>query len=871
MKVSHWIGLKVASRAGLLKEYRERVRDSWVATENISYRKFLSHHDQGFWKWVKDNVDVAIAPVEGVKKAGALLSKGVAALSVVGIWNGSPKNEEGIPELHPQLKYFAQPGREAVIVFDQDGKIKTQASVTAARERLRDCFRQACCKVTCLAWETEEKGIDDAIAANGSQWFDEMWKKRGSKPKTVKLSRIEHDLPAWNEKSITDWLATLYEKKLIYEDRTKEWYLYGGQKEGVWSITSNESIERMLMTQMDNLLDESKKFNKQIYTAMKSVKESNRDKFEKKELLSQLKEQLIDYRSYKLRFVKDCRERLSRVVLIDKFVSKSDPNLIPMANGVLDLQDRILHPHSPKNHYTSALPYEYAPNTPYQPIKEWLIEMLEGDLSLVEVVRAYLHGVVTGRCDWQKYLELIGPGGTGKSTLIRLAIALVGFENVHNTTFKKLEKSNFETASIKDKRLVVITDAERYTGDVSTLKALTGQDTLPYEKKRQQATGGFKPTCMVILAANENIKTSDYTSGLERRRVTVKMKNKISGIKQKDLINISDEGLITGEFASYLPGLLNWVLGLDGDKARHLINNVNNRSIKMTLERVETLIENNPIAAWLNANIVYDPSAQTHVGLAVKSADIEEGYLRANELLYPNYCAYCDASNLKPVNMQRFSALLLDFCQNQLNLSDVFKDENRNGRYIQGLRIREVNDLDPRFIEFVALQRTKDSDHQVASSSTSGDLVFSTIFMGEGFGVYGDYYCNNQSKNYTSIPIPVMEGLVFQVVGNEDEKITKESPTPSTPSPTKVVEVTNAKTSIQPETKTSEKKKVVIHWDDLMAGIEREIKRIGWTIKDAQEYILAKYQKHSRELMSDAQLLELFNYLKGYQVNPQQI
>ena len=106
-------------------------------------------------------------------------------------------------------------------------------------------------------------------------------------------------------------------------------------------------------------------------------------------------------------------------------------------------------------------------------------------------------------------LELIGPGGTGKSTLIRLAIALVGFENVHNTTFKKLEKSNFETASIKDKRLVVITDAERYTGDVSTLKALTGQDTLPYEKKRQQATGGFKPTCMVILAANENIKTSD--------------------------------------------------------------------------------------------------------------------------------------------------------------------------------------------------------------------------------------------------------------------------------------------------------------------------------------------------------------------------
>ena len=96
-------------------------------------------------------------------------------------------------------------------------------------------------------------------------------------------------------------------------------------------------------------------------------------------------------------------------------------------------------------------------------------------------MRAYLLGIVTGRTDWQKYLELIGPGGTGKSTFTRLAIALVGQENVHTTTLKKLEGEKFETASIAGKRLVLINDSERYAGEVGKLKNLTGQDTLPYE------------------------------------------------------------------------------------------------------------------------------------------------------------------------------------------------------------------------------------------------------------------------------------------------------------------------------------------------------------------------------------------------------
>ncbi len=71
---------------------------------------------------------------------------------------------------------------------------------------------------------------------------------------------------------------------------------------------------------------------------------------------------------------------------------------------------------------TWCLPYSYTILATCDPIKDWLLQMCGGDEQLVQLMRAYLLGVVTSRVDWQKYLELIGPGGTGKSTFIRLAI-----------------------------------------------------------------------------------------------------------------------------------------------------------------------------------------------------------------------------------------------------------------------------------------------------------------------------------------------------------------------------------------------------------------------------------------------------------------
>ncbi len=316
-----------------------------------------------------------------------------------------------------------------------------------------------------------------------------------------KFSRIPH----WSQSALANWLAERYRPILAWNTELQEWYRYGAQTEGIWSKEPAEFIGRIIKSEIESVADLYAQFNG----------EDNRP-------------------SYSISLING----IMALLKLDLAVLGWDEStgLLPLLNGILDLESKKLIPHAPGHRLTWCLPYNYNPIISCDPIVDWLTTMCGGDRDLVQLMRAYLLGVVTGRTDWQKYLELIGAGGTGKSTFTRLAIALVGANNTHTTTLKKLEGERFETASIAGKRLVLINDSERYAGSVSTLKALTGQDTLPYEVKFKQSTGGFTPNAMVIVAANETIQSSDYTSGLERRRITVPMFNKISSSNQRDLI-----------------------------------------------------------------------------------------------------------------------------------------------------------------------------------------------------------------------------------------------------------------------------------------------------------------------------------------------
>ena len=433
-----------------------------------------------------------------------------------------------------------------------------------------------------------------------------------------KFSRI----PNWSQSDLANWLVERYRPEWHGTQSYRSGIVTGAQTEGIWSKEPVEFIGRVIKSEIESLADLYAQFNGEEQRPTYSISLIN---------------------------------GIMALLKLDLGVRQWDESigLLPLLNGVLDLSTKQLIPHAPGYHLTWCLPYAYNPTISCAPIIDWLTDTCGGDLDLVQLMRAYLLGVVTGRTDWQKYLELIGPGGTGKSTFTRLAIALVGANNTHTTTLKKLEGERFETASIADKRLVLINDSERYAGSVSTLKALTGQDTLPYEVKFKQSTGGFTPKAMVIVAANETIQSSDYTSGLERRRLTVPMFNKISSEKQRNLIEHRN-GEIWGEFAQYIPGLLNWVLTMDEDEANRIIKNYHKAVPGLAVMKAQTLVETNPIADWLDNKIVYRENYRTNIGVANRDKDnsSDRWYLKTDIWLYANYAEYCHSTGSKPIGLR---------------------------------------------------------------------------------------------------------------------------------------------------------------------------------------------------------------------------
>lgn len=474
-------------------------------------------------------------------------------------------------------------------------------------------------------------------------------------------------VPEWNQGAISEYLADRYRQKLAWNIESQEWFLYEAQNPGIWSTEPSECVKQVINAELKRLamihnqmIDNPKNFKVVSYQLISSI------------------------------------EKLMGCELGQKKWDFDNKELIPFKNGVLNFKTHKFIEHCPGNRLTWSLPYDYNLMNNCQPIQDWMLEMF-GNFEMVKFIRAYLNCIVTSRTDLQSYLELIGPGGTGKSTLIRLAQALVGVQNCHTTSLVKLENDKFETANIYNKKLIIISDSERYGGGVSILKAITGGDSIPFEVKFKQAKGGFTPSAMVLLAANELPQSSDYTTGLSRRRLTVRMDKQIDVLKRRDLIEISGES-INGDFAHFIPGLLNWVLELDHDEVSQTIKGYS-KLATVENSKADILIETNPIAAWVDYCVVVEQGEKTYVGCAIpdRSQGAESRYLHIEKWLYASYRNFSESHGNKAVSANRFSPLLFDLLKSQLKLN-VKKGRDVKGSYFENIRLRYESDITPPLI-----------------------------------------------------------------------------------------------------------------------------------------------------------------------------
>jgi putative DNA primase/helicase len=343
---------------------------------------------------------------------------------------------------------------------------------------------------------------------------------------------------------------------------------------------------------------------------------------------------------------------------------------------------------------TQQLPYNYDVNARCESVIEWLKGTQENSWGRTQVLRAWLRAVLLGHSEIQKFVEIVGPGKSGKSTYANLAHALVGDDNAMISSLEHLEKNRFETANLYKKKLLLFNDVERYGGSVSVLKAITGRDLIRNERKFQAGSQKpFKFNGLVMITANEPIQTTDPTSGLARRRLTIPFDKPFTGSssEQKTLIDMDDRGRPFGEFAVLLPGVVNWVLDMSERDMKEYLMETNGKVAFFAKHHREQILKSNQIMDWMSHCVVFDPGTSAAIGLA-KTSTGGASYVYNNweKWLYASYCEFSRGSNSNILGRSRFESLLMDVCVHQLGLN-VYKFNEARGLRIMNIAPKASN------------------------------------------------------------------------------------------------------------------------------------------------------------------------------------
>lgn len=207
--------------------------------------------------------------------------------------------------------------------------------------------------------------------------------------------------------------------------------------------------------------------------------------------------------------------------------------LIGFRNGVLDTKTGTFSPHSRTHWLRTLCDVDFTPPVAGETLAshaphfwQWLDRAAGGSADKRDVILAALFMVLANRYDWQLFLEVTGPGGSGKSILAEIATMLAGEDNATSATIETLESPR-ERAALIGFSLIRLPDQEKWSGDGAGLKAITGGDAVSVDPKYRDAYSTHIPA--VILAVNNNpMRFTDRSGGVSRRRVIIHFPEQIA-------------------------------------------------------------------------------------------------------------------------------------------------------------------------------------------------------------------------------------------------------------------------------------------------------------------------------------------------------
>lgn len=202
---------------------------------------------------------------------------------------------------------------------------------------------------------------------------------------------------------------------------------------------------------------------------------------------------------------------------------------IVVENGIYWWRDDVLAPHTPALGALTKLPITHDPQAKPHYFLDWLHQVLGDDEELHRHLWEVIGYMMMTGNPFQKVVLLMGEGGNGKGTLLRILRSMLGRENYSSISMHQLVEDRFASSGLYGKIANISGDLSgRYLQDTAIMKEITGGDSISASRKHGHAFE-FTPYAVPIFASNEYFRTSDNSIGWRRRWEVIEFTKRVEG------------------------------------------------------------------------------------------------------------------------------------------------------------------------------------------------------------------------------------------------------------------------------------------------------------------------------------------------------
>lgn len=214
-------------------------------------------------------------------------------------------------------------------------------------------------------------------------------------------------------------------------------------------------------------------------------------------------EEAVEYRLGKRcrrHVVSEVIGHIERLTLTDRADFDSDPNILNLQNGLLNIKTMEFKPHTPKHLSLIQLQVAYDPKAKCPNVRQFLAQVLRPrDFFLVMEMVGY---ILLNDMRYEKSFMLVGSGSNGKGTLLRVIECLLGPENHSHQSLHALVNDRFAPAQLHGKMANLYADIpEKSLTETDMFKLLTSGDRISAQRKHQHPFD-FNNRAKLIFSSN---------------------------------------------------------------------------------------------------------------------------------------------------------------------------------------------------------------------------------------------------------------------------------------------------------------------------------------------------------------------------------